>query len=63
MFDLKLTTATELCKLIDKQNLIIIELVHLLQWQQVPYISNRFAMERFLGLSKEEIAENERTVA
>jgi len=26
----------------------------------VPYISNRFAMERFLGLSKEEVAENER---
>ena len=28
--------------------------------QQVPFISNRFAMSRFLGLSKEEIAENER---
>jgi hypothetical protein len=26
----------------------------------VPYISNRFALERFLGLSTEEIAENER---
>lgn len=26
----------------------------------VPFISNRFAMQRFLGLSKEEIAENER---
>jgi hypothetical protein len=26
----------------------------------VPYISNRFALERFLGLSAEEIAENER---
>jgi hypothetical protein len=28
--------------------------------QQVPFISNRFALARFLGLSKEEIAENER---
>jgi hypothetical protein len=28
--------------------------------QQVPFISNRFALQRFLGLSKEEIAENER---
>jgi len=28
--------------------------------QQVPFISNRFAMSRFLGMSKEEIAENER---
>jgi len=28
--------------------------------QQIPFISNRFAMSRFLGLSKEEIAENER---
>jgi hypothetical protein len=28
--------------------------------QQIPFISNRFAMGRFLGLSKEEIAENER---
>ena len=28
--------------------------------QQVPFISNRFALSRFLGLSKEEIAENER---
>ena len=26
----------------------------------VPYISNRFALQRFLGLSEEEIAENER---
>ena len=25
----------------------------------LPYISNRFALERFLGLTKEEIAENE----
>ena len=30
------------------------------QMQQVPFISNRFALARFLGLSKEEIAENER---
>ena len=30
------------------------------QMQQVPFISNRFALTRFLGLSKEEIAENER---
>ena len=30
------------------------------QIQQVPFISNRFAMKRFLGLSPEEIAENER---
>jgi hypothetical protein len=28
--------------------------------QQVPFISNRFALSRFLGMSKEEIAENER---
>jgi hypothetical protein len=28
--------------------------------QAVPFISNRFALERFLGLSKEEIATNER---
>ena len=28
--------------------------------QQIPFISNRFALQRFLGLSKEEIAENER---
>lgn len=28
--------------------------------QAIPFISNRFALERFLGLSKEEIAENER---
>jgi hypothetical protein len=26
----------------------------------IPYISNRFAMQRFLGLSEEELAENER---
>jgi hypothetical protein len=26
----------------------------------IPYISNRFAMQRFLGMSAEEIAENER---
>lgn len=30
------------------------------QMQQIPFISNRFALARFLGLSKEEIAENER---
>ena len=30
------------------------------QIQQVPFISNRFAMKRFLGMSPEEIAENER---
>ena len=30
------------------------------QMQQIPFISNRFALQRFLGLSKEEIAENER---
>ncbi len=30
------------------------------QMQQVPFISNRFALSRFLGLSKEEVAENER---
>ena len=30
------------------------------QMQQVPFISNRFALQRFLGLSKEEVAENER---
>ena len=30
------------------------------QMMAVPYISNRFALERFLGLSKEEVAENER---
>jgi hypothetical protein len=28
--------------------------------QQIPFISNRFALQRFLGLSKEEMAENER---
>ena len=30
------------------------------QMSAVPYISNRFAMKRFLGLSEEELAENER---
>jgi hypothetical protein len=30
------------------------------QMSAIPYMSNRFALERFLGLSKEEIAENER---
>ena len=30
------------------------------QIQAIPFISNRFAMKRFLGLSAEEIAENER---
>jgi hypothetical protein len=30
------------------------------QMQQIPFISNRFALQRFLGLSKEEVAENER---
>jgi len=30
------------------------------QMQQIPFISNRFALQRFLGLSKEEIAENEK---
>ena len=30
------------------------------QMSQIPYISNRFAMKRFLGLSDAEIAENER---
>ena len=30
------------------------------QMSAIPYISNRFALERFLGMSKEEIAENER---
>jgi hypothetical protein len=30
------------------------------QMAAIPYISNRFAMSRFLGLSEEEIAENER---
>ena len=30
------------------------------QMSAIPYISNRFAMKRFLGLSEEEIAENER---
>jgi len=30
------------------------------QMAAIPYISNRFAMKRFLGLSQEEIAENER---
>ena len=30
------------------------------QMSAIPYISNRFAMKRFLGMSDEEIAENER---
>ena len=30
------------------------------QMSAIPYISNRFAMQRFLGLSEEELAENER---
>jgi hypothetical protein len=30
------------------------------QMSQIPYISNRFAMKRFLGMTEEEIAENER---
>ena len=30
------------------------------QMAAIPYISNRFALQRFLGLSQEEIAENER---
>ena len=30
------------------------------QMAAIPYLSNRFAMQRFLGLSEEEIAENER---
>jgi len=30
------------------------------QMSAIPYLSNRFALERFLGFSKEEIAENER---
>jgi hypothetical protein len=30
------------------------------QMAALPYISNRYAMKRFLGLSEEEIAENER---
>lgn len=30
------------------------------QMSAIPYISNRFALKRFLGLSEEEIAENER---
>jgi hypothetical protein len=30
------------------------------QMSAIPYISNRFAMQRFLGMSAEEIAENER---
>ena len=28
--------------------------------QQIPFVSNRFALKRFLGLSEEELAENER---
>jgi hypothetical protein len=30
------------------------------QMSAIPYISNRFAMKRFLGLTDEEVAENER---
>jgi hypothetical protein len=30
------------------------------QMSAIPYVSNRFAMQRFLGMSAEEIAENER---
>jgi len=30
------------------------------QMSQIPYISNRFALKRFLGLTDEELAENER---
>jgi len=30
------------------------------QIQAIPFLSNRYAMKRFLGLSEEEIAENER---
>ena len=30
------------------------------QMAQIPHVSNRFAMKRFLGMSAEEIAENER---
>jgi hypothetical protein len=30
------------------------------QMSAIPYVSNRFAMKRFLGLSEEELAENER---
>ena len=30
------------------------------QMAAIPYISNRFALKRFLGLSEEELAENER---
>ena len=30
------------------------------QMAAIPYVSNRFALKRFLGLSDEEIAENER---
>jgi len=30
------------------------------QMSAIPYVSNRFALKRFLGLSEEEIAENER---
>jgi hypothetical protein len=31
------------------------------QVEQVPYLSKRFALKRFLGLSEEEIAENEKS--
>jgi hypothetical protein len=30
------------------------------QMAQIPYISNRFALKRFLGMTEEELAENER---
>jgi hypothetical protein len=30
------------------------------QMSAIPYVSNRFAMKRFLGMTDEEIAENER---
>jgi len=30
------------------------------QMAAIPYISNRFAMKRFLGMTEEELAENER---
>jgi hypothetical protein len=30
------------------------------QMSAIPYVSNRFAMMRFLGMSEEEVAENER---
>ena len=30
------------------------------QMSAIPYISNRFALKRFLGMTEEELAENER---